>query len=151
MKRTTLTAAIFAGFAGALAPGALILIKGIVFAALWGPAARVAAFLSPLGPHRNGPAWATVLVDALIGLSVGTLLSLAVARFAHTRNWRLGLVFLGGFLLASLALLVFRGSLGQAGVMLRQPIMLSFIAAASAIFLLFSRPAPAPGARPPAR
>lgn len=139
MKRTALTASIFAGFAGALAPGALILIKGVVFAALWGPAARIAAFLSPWSYHRT--VGSTILVDVLIGLSVGTLLSAAVARFSRTRTRWLGFVFFGGFLLASLTLLVYRGGLGQAAVMLRQPIMLSFIAAAGAVFLLFPRPA----------
>jgi len=147
MKRTTLTASIFAGFAGALAPGALILLKGIVFAALWGPTARVAAFLSPWS-HRSIPPGAS-LVDALIGFLVGILLAFGVTRFAHDRTWRLALVFFGSFLVASLALVVFRGGLAQTSAVLRQPIMLTFVVAAAAVFVLFPRPALV--APPPAR
>jgi len=147
MKRTGLTASIFAGFAGALAPGVLILLKGIVFAALWGPTARIAAFLSPWS-HRGVPPGAT-LVDAVIGFLVGATLAFVVTRFAHDRTWRLALVFFGGFLIASLALVLFRGGLAQTSAVMHQTIMLTFIVASAAVFVLFPRPVLV--ARPPAR
>ena len=88
-------------------------------------------------------------IDAVIGFLVGVMMAFAVTRFAHDRTWRLALVFFGGFLVASLALVLFRGGLAQTSAVLRQTIMLTFVVASAAVFLPFPRPALV--ARPPAR
>ena len=123
----------FAGFAGALAPGALVLLRGVASTLVWGPSIRIAAFL---GPQSQPPGMqiTSLLLDALIGVTVGVVLGWAVTRFARAGHWRLALVFFGGFLAAGLALTVTQGDLGFAATALRRPVTLFFIVAAAGVF-----------------
>jgi hypothetical protein len=135
MKRNSVQALMFAGFAGAVAPGALILLRGAMTTLVWGPSVRMAAFLGPQA-QPPGIRITSLLLDALIGVAVGAALGWAVTRFARASHWRLALVFFGGFLAAGLALTVANGDFGFAAAALRRPVTLFFIVAAAGAFWL---------------
>ena len=147
MPRPAIHALMLAGFAGALAPGALVLIRGAVSATLWGPTYRIAAFLNA-GAPAPGIRGQMLLVDALVGGVAAALLAFAVVRFARDSTWHIALVFFGGFLTATLALLGLHGEFGYVVSALRQPVTLAFFVTAGAVFWLA---VPAAAGRPASR
>ncbi len=141
MQRNSVHALTFAGFAGALAPGALVLLRGAAAVLVWGPSVRLAALLNAQA-QPPGMRVTSLVLDALIGVAAGALLAWAVVRFARASHWRLALVFLGGFVAAGIALVAFQGDSGFAAVVLRRPLTPFFLVAAAGVFWLAPRPAP---------
>jgi hypothetical protein len=140
MPRNPLHALMAAAFAGALAPGVLVLLRGAASALVWGPSVRIAAFFNSPG-QPPGMRITSLALDALIGTLAGALLAWAVVRFARASHWRLALVFLGGFAAAAIVLLLFAGDSGFASSVLRRPLTPFFLVAAAGSFWLFPRPA----------
>ncbi len=115
---------------GVLAPHVVAFGWGLVAAAVWGPALRIAAFLDPTAARPAGYVAAALRFAVAAGALVGGGLALARARRTGAAPWALWVAFAVGALL-SVAYADARS--------LARPVVLLFIAASALGFRLGAR------------
>jgi hypothetical protein len=138
MKRPRLRDLALVVITGAAMPYVLVAVWGSVHAAIRGPSGRFAAFLAP-GLYRPKQNLGLLAVDAVLGLVIGAVLAVIIARLTRTGRWTLWLAFAAAFLISALAVAGSEGIAARLGVFAHQPMILFVLCGASLGFWLGPR------------
>jgi hypothetical protein len=138
MKHSLLRDLALVVIAGAAMPYVLLAAGGTVHTAVRGPSDRIAAFLAP-ALRRPRHDLGMLAVDAALGLLIGAILAVVIARFTRTGRWTLWLVFAAALLISALAVPGSEGIAARLGLLARQPLILFVLCGASLGFWLGPR------------
>jgi hypothetical protein len=127
---------------GAAVPYVLIAVWGGMHAAIRGPSGRIAAFLST-GLYRPRHNLGVLALDAALGMVIGVVVAVIIARFTRSGRWTLWLAFVVALLISSLAMPGAEGIGARLGLFARQPMILFVLCGASLGFWLGPRGAKA--------
>jgi hypothetical protein len=138
MKRSPLRDLALVVVTGAATPYLLIAVWGTVHAAMRVRSDRILAFLSP-AMHRTRHDLALLALDAALGLALGAILGVLIARATRSSRWLLWTVFAAAFLVSALVAPGAEGLALRLSVLLRQPMILFVLSGASLGFWLGPR------------